>query len=405
MKELRIQGDEREDHGGGPPRWVWILGVVLVVLALLGVGGWWWWTQSQVPEVQTANAQARGGAGGNAVLQATGYVTARRAATVSTQITGTLTEVLFEEGDKVRKGQVLARLEDHALRAALDMARANVKSAQANIEATRAQLAQAQSDLRRQDELALSGMTTRQLAEQARTAVTATAAQLEARRREADAASAQAAQAQVNFDYTVVKAPFSGVITAKAAQVGEIVSPLSAGGGFTRTGVGTIVDMDSLEVDVDVNEAYIGQVKADMPAEATLDAYPDWRIPAHVIAVVPSADRGKATVKVRVALEQKDQRVVPDMGVRVSFLAARQSGQTAPPPGVLVPKSAVASRDGAQVVFVVAGQKAAARKVKLGTPVGDQAVVLDGVKAGEPLVVNPPEGLRDGGEIRVAPGK
>ena len=390
MKELRIQGDEREDHGGGPPRWVWILGAVVVVLALAAAGGWWWWQQSRIPEVQTANALARGGAaGGNAVLQATGYVTARRAATVSTQITGTLTEVLFEEGDKIQKGQVLARLEDHALRAALDMARANVKSAQANVEATRAQLAQSQSDLRRQDELAASGMSTKQAAEQARTAVTANTALLEARRREADAAAAQATQAQVNFDYTVVKAPFAGVITAKAAQVGEIVSPLSAGGGFTRTGVGTIVDMESLEVDVDVNEAYIGQVKADMPAEAVLDAYPDWRIPAHVIAVVPAADRGKATVKVRVALEKKDQRVVPDMGVRVSFLAAKNDAQAAPPPGVLVPRSAVVTRDGAEVVFVVVGQNAAARKVKQGTPVGDQAVVLEGLKAGEPIVLDP----------------
>ncbi|MDH0868392.1 efflux RND transporter periplasmic adaptor subunit, partial [Mitsuaria sp. GD03876] len=315
--------------------------------------------------------------------------------------TGTLTEVLFEEGDRVVKGQVLARLEDNALRAALEAARANVKSAQANVEATRAQWLQAQSDLKRQDELAASGMSTKQAAEQARTAVLAFAAQLEARRREADAAAAQAAQTQVNFDYTIVKAPFSGVITAKAAQVGEIVSPLSAGGGFTRTGVGTIVDMESLEVDVDVNEAYIGQVKADMPAEAVLDAYPDWKIPAHVIAVVPSADRGKATVKVRVALEKKDQRVVPDMGVRVSFLAAKADAQAAPPPGVLVPRSAVATRDGAEVVFVVVGQNAAARKVKQGTPVGDQAVVLDGIKPGEPVVVNPPEQLRDGGEIHL----
>ena len=405
MKELRIQGNERDDHGGGPPTWVWVLVGVLVVLALLAGGGWWWWTQSQVPEVATANALPRGGAGSGAVLQATGYVTARRSATVSTQITGTLTEVLFEEGDRIAKGQVLAKLEDHALRAALDMARANVKSAQANIDATRAQLAQAQSDLRRQDELAASGMSTKQAAEQARTAVTTTAAQLEARRREAEAAMAQATQAQVNFDYTVVKAPFAGVITAKAAQVGEIVSPLSAGGGFTRTGVGTIVDMESLEVDVDVNEAYIGQVKGDMPAEAVLDAYPDWRIPAHVIAVVPAADRGKATVQVRVALEQKDQRVVPDMGVRVSFLAAKADAKTAPPPGVLVPKSAITSREGAAVVFVVVGQNAAARKVKQGTPVGEQAVVLDGLKAGEPVVLNPPEPLVDGGRIKLKAGE
>ncbi|WAC72565.1 efflux RND transporter periplasmic adaptor subunit [Roseateles sp. SL47] len=403
LKELRIEGAQREELRSGLPAWAWITAGVLLVLALLAGGGWWWWRSAQVPEVQTAAVQARSGATGNAVLQATGYVTARRAATVSTQITGTLTEVLFEEGDRVQKGQVLARLEDHALRAALDMARASVKSAQANIEAVRAQWLQAQADLRRQDELAASGMTTRQSAEQARTAVNSYAAQLEARRREAEASMAQAAQAQVNFDYTVVRAPFSGVITAKAAQVGEIVSPLSAGGGFTRTGVGTIVDMDSLEVDVDVNEAYIGQVKADMPAEAVLDAYPDWRIPSHVIAVVPAADRGKATVKVRVALEQKDQRLVPDMGVRVSFLAGRAEAPTVPPPGVLVPRAAVVTRSEAPAAFVVTGTRAELRRLRTGTPVGDQAVVLEGLKAGETVVLNPPDTLNSGDALHVVP--
>lgn len=361
LKELRLDGAQREEVRSGVPTWAWITGAVLLTLAVLAAGGWWWWRSAQVPEVQTGAVASRSAGGGNAVLQATGYVTARRSATVSTQITGTLTEVLFEEGDKVTKGQVLARLEDHALRAALEASRASVKSAQANVEALRAQWLQAQSDLRRQEELSASGMTTRQAAEQARTAVNSYAAQLEARRREAEAAVAQSAQTQVNFDYTVVRAPFSGVITAKAAQVGEIVSPLSAGGGFTRTGVGTIVDMDSLEVDVDVNEAYIGQVKADMPAEAVLDAYPDWRIPAHVIAVVPAADRGKATVKVRVALEQKDQRLVPDMGVRVSFLAGRTDTAAAPPPGVLVARSAVVTRNDAPAAFVLNGERAELR--------------------------------------------
>ncbi len=403
MKELRLDGTQREEVRTGVPTWVWITAAALLVLALLAAGGWWWWRSAQVPEVQTGSVASRSAGGGNAVLQATGYVTARRSATVSTQITGTLTEVLFEEGDKVTKGQVLARLEDHALRAALEASRASVKSAQANVEALRAQWLQAQSDLRRQEELSASGMTTRQAAEQARTAVNSYAAQLEARRREAEAAMAQAAQTQVNFDYTVVRAPFSGVITAKAAQVGEIVSPLSAGGGFTRTGVGTIVDMDSLEVDVDVNEAYIGQVKADMPAEAVLDAYPDWRIPAHVIAVVPAADRGKATVKVRVALEQKDQRLVPDMGVRVSFLAARADTAAAPPPGVLVPRSAVVTRNDAPAAFVLNGERAELRRLRTGTPVGEHAVVLEGLKAGETVVLSPPDTLKSGDEVRVTP--
>ncbi|WP_211326929.1 efflux RND transporter periplasmic adaptor subunit [Roseateles depolymerans] len=403
LKELRIDGGQREDVRTGLPAWAWISAVVLLVLGLGAAGAWWWWRSAQVPEVQTGTVQARTFATGNAVLQATGYVTARRSATVSTQITGTLTEVLFEEGDRVTKGQVLARLEDHALRAALDAARASVKSAQANVGAVQAQWLQAQSDLRRQEELAASGMTTRQAAEQARTAVNSYAAQLEARRREVETAAAQAAQTQVNFDYTVVRAPFSGVITAKAAQVGEIVSPLSAGGGFTRTGVGTIVDMESLEVDVDVNEAYIGQVKADMPAEAVLDAYPDWRIPSHVIAVVPAADRGKATVKVRVALEQKDQRLVPDMGVRVSFLAARTDTASAPPPGVLVPRVAVVSRGEASVAFVLNGQRVEQRRLRAGTPVGEQAVVLEGLKAGETVVLSPPDTLKSGDEVRVTP--
>lgn len=399
LKELSINSQEREDHGrGGPPRWVWILLTGLLLLTLLAGAAWWWWTQRPLP-VETATAQAVGsGAAANTVLQATGYVTARRQATVSTQITGTLTEVLIEEGDKVAKGQVLARLEDRALRAQLAAADAHVSSAQAGIALAQAQLAQAQSDERRQAELALSGMASRQMIETARTAVTTNAALLESRRRETDAARAQRAQAQVNFDYATVRAPFAGVVTVKAAQVGEIVSPLSAGGGFTRTGVGTIVDMDSLEVDVDINEAFIGQIRADMPCEAVLDAYPDWKIPAHVVAVVPSADRGKATVKVRVALEQKDGRVVPDMGVRVSFLADKPTVEAqAQPKGVLVPTLAVAA-DGS--AFVVIDGRARQRQLKVGAEVGKQngkhKLVSEGLRAGETVIVSPPAALRDG---------
>jgi RND family efflux transporter MFP subunit len=401
LNELRIDGRERE-LDGGTPRWPWLAVGGVMALALIAAAAWWFLAARPIA-VQTATATAPTiGATTGAVLQATGYVTARRQATVSTQMTGTLVEVLIEEGDRVKAGQVIARLEDSALRAGLAVAQANLQAAQAQVAQAQAQLLQAQADARRQDDLVERGMVSHQAAEQARTGMAAAAAQLDSRQREVEAARAQLAQAKVNFDYTIVRAPFGGVVTVKAAQVGEIVSPLSAGGGFTRTGVGTIVDMDSLEVDVDVNEAYIGQVKAEMPAEAVLNAYPDWKIPAHVIAIVPSADRGKATVKVRVALEQKDARLVPDMGVRVAFLATRSPANGPALNGVLVPAQAVAQRDGHSVVFVVAEGKVQQRAV---TPaaqdVGALRLLPDAVKAGESVVLSPPASLHDGATVTI----
>jgi RND family efflux transporter MFP subunit len=400
LRQLKIDHGQREAVRTAPLRWPWIAGAAVLVLAALGLGGWWMLAHRAIA-VQTVAAVAAGNPGGDgAVLQATGYVTARRQATVSAQITGTLTEVLIEEGDRVSKGQVLARLEDSAYRANLDAAQASARAAQAQVAQLEAQLAQARHDAARQDALVGRGLVARQAAEQAHTQVDALVAQVAAQRKQAEAARAQAQVAQVNFDYTVVRAPFDGVVTDKSAQVGEIISPLSAGGGFTRTGVGTIVDMDSLEVDVDVNEAYIGRVKPRMPAEAVLDAYPDWRIPAHVIAIVPAADRGKATVKVRVALENKDARIVPDMGVRVSFLETKPKTAAQAPRGVLVPASAVAQRDGHEVVFVVQGGRVQERRVQP-RPAGDRRLLADGVQPGEAVVVSPPAELRDGAAVEV----
>jgi RND family efflux transporter MFP subunit len=402
LNELRIEGREREQEGARVPRWLVPALVALVVLALLAGAAWWWLAARPVP-VRTAEATTTGsGAAPGAVLQATGYVTAHRQATVSAQITGTLTKVLIEEGARVQAGQVIAQLEDGALRAALDVARANARAAQAQVVQAQAQLAQAQADARRQDDLVAQGMVTRQAAEQARTALASAAAQLDARRREADAGRAQESQAKVNFDYTVIRAPFTGVVTEKAAQVGEIVSPLSAGGGFTRTGIGTIVDMDSLEVDVDVNEAYIGQVKPDMPAQAVLDAYPDWRIPSHVIAVVPTADKGKATVKVRVALEAKDSRLVPNMAARVSFLGSKPTATAPAAKGVLVPPEAIAQRDGHSVVFVVAGGRAVQRTVDPAPQdVGAMKLIPRDLAAGDRVVLSPPPALHDGASVTI----
>lgn len=403
LKELRIERHQREDHDHGPGRWPWIVGSAIVLLVLLGGAGWMLLGHRALV-VQTATAIApSANSEAGAVLQATGYVTARRQATVSAQITGTLTAVLIEEGDHVKQGQVLARLDDSGYKANLEAALAQAESTHALVAQYQAQLAQGEHDAARQQTLVAKGLVSAQSAEQARTQVNTLRAQLGAQQKQAKSADAQAAVAKVNFDYTVVRAPFSGVVTTKDAQVGEIISPLSAGGGFTRTGVGTIVDMDSLEVDVDVNEAYIGRVTPGMSAEAVLDAYPDWKIPAHVVAIVPTADRGKATIKVRVALEKKDARVVPDMGARVSFLEEKQSATTAQvPQGVLVPATAIVQRDGHSVVFVLDGDKVRQRTVNPATQAyGELRLLPAVVKPGAIVVISPSTELHDGSAVQM----
>jgi RND family efflux transporter MFP subunit len=210
--------------------------------------------------------------------------------------------------------------------------------------------------------------------------------------------------AQVQLDNTVIRAPFSGMVVAKSAQPGEMISPISAGGGFTRTGIGTIVDMDSLEFQVDVNEAYINRVSAGQSVEGVLNAYPDWRIPGSVIAIIPTADRSKATVKVRIAIKAKDARIVPDMGVRVAFMEAPapRAAARAAAPGVLVPAEAVRGEGDAAQVFVHADDRVQRRAVTVGRASGSDRLVLSGLRDGERVVLSPPEGLKDGDAVKVA---
>ena len=402
LQQLRIDRSEPAPRVRGGGAWVAGALVALLVAGLAG-GGWWWLRGAKAVEVELATAQAptAGGSGPLAVLQATGYVTARRQATVSAQITGTLTDVLIEEGEHVDQGQVLAHLENTAQKAQLAQAEAGYKAAQAQLAQIAAQLAQSRRDVARAEELVGRKLVSKQAVELARTQVEAQSAQLESQRRQVEVAHAGVAGAQVQLDYCTVRAPFAGVIIAKAAQPGEIVSPLSAGGGFTRTGVGTIVDMDSLEVEVDVNESYINRVVAKQGTEAILDAYPDWKIPGHVIAIIPTADRGKATVKVRVALDQKDARIVPDMGVRVSFLeSAGKDAQAAPvvPKGALVPAASIVQRDGKSVVFAFEGDRARLRSVTPGQAYADLRLV-EGIVAGTRVVRDPPAELVDGARI------
>ncbi len=403
LGQLRIDRELREESLAGA-RWPWVA-AGLLFLGLIGAGVGLLRMGRTAPVVHTSMAQPMGSGGPSAsVLDATGYVTARRQATVSAQITGTLTQVLIEEGDRVKAGQVLARLDDTSQRAALAQAEAQLHSAQALLAQFEAQLAQDRRDVRRLEDLVARKLVSDQAVEQARTLVETQAAQVLGQRKQIDLAAANVRAAQVQLDYCTVRSPFTGVVIAKAAQVGEIVSPFSAGGGFTRTGIGTLVDMDSLEIEVDVNEAYINRVLPSQPVESVLNAYPDWKIPSHVIAIIPTADRSKATVKVRIGLDVKDDRIVPDMGVRVSFLEEKQpvAADSPPPRGVLVPSAAL-RRDGDQdVLFVLKEGKARRRVVRLGGAFGNSRQVESGVSPGESVIVDAPAELKDDAAVTPA---
>ena len=398
LHQLRIDRAHRDDDESRP-RWPWIVGIVLVVLAV-AAGVAIFAFRGHAPTVETSTAVAASSSGDAAVLQATGYVVARHEATVSAQLIGTLTSVSVEEGDHVTKGQILARLDPTAYQAQLDSARAQYAAAQAGVVKARATLQQDRANAARLNAVVARGYVSRQDAQQANTLVATDKAGLDVAIKQAQAAKDQVQAAQVSLDFTVIRAPFSGVVTAKAAEVGEIVSPYTAGGGGIAGGLATIVDMDSLEVDVDVNEAYISRVVPNMPVQAVLDAYPDWKIPAHVIAIIPSADKSKATVKVRIGLDQKDPRIIPQMGVRVSFLEQSDKNRQ-PLPGVLVPKSAVVQRDGKDVVFVVKDGHATQTPVTTGADFSDMKQVTQGLAAGDDVVTTPPADMTDGEKVQV----
>lgn len=400
LKELRL------DRKAPPPpsrRWPWIVAVVVVLVLVLAAIALALPGRAKAVEVRTAPVVALGQGGANAsVLDASGYVVARRMATVSAKITGKVREVMIEEGMRVEEGQVMATLDPIDANAQRSLNAAQLAAARSQTEGLHAQLRQAEADATRLQELVGQQLVSRSQYDQAIAARDSLRAQLQTARHNAKVAQDALAIADLGVDNNVVRAPFAGVVTAKAAQPGEIVSPLSAGGGFTRTGIGTIVDMDSLEVEVEVGEAFIGRVQPKMPVEAVLNAYPDWKIPGEVIAIIPTADRGKATVKVRIALKHKDPRIVPEMGVRVSFLETA-SQQEEQPKGVRAPAAAIVEREGKPVAFAVGReQKVELREVRTGIALGEDRQVLSGLSAGDMVVVDPPATLKDGDKVTEA---
>ena len=381
--------------------WMWILLFILIPVAAIGGLAWWLMKPpGKVVVVSVARETSLDGA--QTVLNASGYVTARTKATVSSKVTARVLEVLIEEGMRVEKGQVVARLDASNVETGLHLAEAELRAAKTARNETQALLVEVKLRLDRTKALVDDEV----LSQAALDAVQAEADSLEARlgrqREEETVASSRVAVWKQQLEDTIIRAPFSGVVTTKDAQPGEMISPVSAGGGFTRTGIGTVVDMESLEIEVDVNESYINRVRAGQEVEAALDAYPDWKIPCHVIAIVPTADRDRATVRVRIGFEELDPRVLPDMGVKVAFREDQteqneQAGQRV----VVIPREAVRRKDGTDVVFVVNRDRVERRAVRLNPGEGEEALVIAGIEGGERVVVQGPSDLADGDEVEV----
>jgi RND family efflux transporter MFP subunit len=393
LAELRI---DRGNNGEEPRRRGWI--VVLVLLAALGALGAYRWRQYRIPEVRLHTLVAPASASGRAVLNASGYVVARREATVSSKVTGKVVEVLFEEGVRVETDQVLARLDDANLKAALRLAEAQFAAAQAALAETRARLEEAEKNQRRVRELSTSQVASEAELDRVEAEVLSLRARLALQQADITVAERGVARWQQELDDTIIRAPFAGVATAKNAQPGEMISPMSAGGGFTRTGIGTIVDMNSLEIEVDVNESFIKRVHAGQAVVATLDAYPDWKIPTKVIAIIPTADRQKATVRVRVGFEQLDPRMLPQMGVKVAFQADPAEAESVQV--VTVPTAALFAEDGHDYVWRFRNGQIERVKVRIGSRRPDEATVNEGLSPGDQVVVNPAPELREGSPVR-----
>ena len=387
LSRLRISREEPPSKRGGPGLVPW---VVLVAILLLGALGWAFFRERPLEvEVATANATGGGSVSENGIT-ANGYVVARTKASVSAEVMGRLEYLGVREGSTVKQGEVIARIKSDDYHAALG-------AAHARAEQLRLEAEQADRDLKRAEELSKRNVIAVSDLENARTKRASSLAA-------ADAAQGDAALAQANYDHTFVHAPFSGTVLRKDAEVGEIVAPSSAGGGLTRTAIVTMADLSTLEVEVDVNEAYIAQVRNGQKCRITLDAYPDTSFAGVARQVVPTADRQKATVQVKVSILDRDPRILPEMGAKVEFLREADTPATTAPRRVLVPGSAVVHGAGGDKVWVVSEGKAAARSVDVGPARGDQIEIRRGLEGGETIVIGPPARLKDGAAVRVKRG-
>jgi RND family efflux transporter MFP subunit len=407
LGSLRIHDGQRAKSGTA--KRVVYAAIPVVIFAGIVVAAFAFRSQKPVVEVVTAAKPDSGGH--QTALNASGYITPRRRATIAAKITGRVTGVFFDEGTRVAQGELLATLDDLDVKRALDSAKADRDSAQAAIADFEVQLKNSRIVLRRAEELQKAGVQTQEALDNATTAVDSLKAKITFAKQQVIGAESRINVAQQAVDNCTIRAPFGGIVVSKDAQVGEMVSPNSAGGGFTRTGIATIVDMKSNEIEVDVNESYIAKVKEGQQVTATLDAYPEKPIPSKVRTVIPTADRQKATVKVRITILNLDKYdfILPDMGVKVAFLeeekhaekAKGKDGEKGPPTLAFIPKTAVHSDSSASFVFLVKDGKLERRAVSLGQDRGTDVAVFAGVIPGDSLVVKGPESLRDGDKVEI----
>jgi len=400
LEELRIERKEPKSAKSGP--WRIALALAVPAVLLLCTAGFFWLKSARAPEVRVAMVREEAPGGSATVLNASGYVTPRLRATVSSKITGKVVEVLIEEGKTVTEGQIVGRLDDSNARRDLDLSQAQLKSSQRSLAETEARLKLAEVTLKRMKTLASEGVESQSTLDAAEADQEALTAHLNQQREDISVAEQNVAVRRQNLEDTIIRAPFSGMVTTKDAQPGEMISPVSAGGGFTRTGICTVVDMKSQEIQVDVNESYISRVSPGQRVEATLDAYPDWKIPAHVILAVPTADRQKATVQVRIGFDHLDPRILPDMGVKVAFLEATapHAAASTGKPRLLVPKAAVRHEGDADYVYVVQQDHVERRAVRIMGTAGEE-LELTGVTRGDRVVLEGPPALADGSRVTV----
>jgi RND family efflux transporter MFP subunit len=397
LGSLRIGEGQRKGGGTGKK-----LGIFAAMLGLLVIAtGVVFAFRNQKPVVQVTTVE-KAAEGRPALLNASGYVTPRRRATVAAKITGRVVGVYFDEGLHVKDGQILAKLDDSDAVRTLNSAIADRNASQAAIEDYQVQLKNAEIELGRAQKLLAAGVQSQETVDTATMNANSLKAKIALAKEQVLTFAARVQEAQQGVDNTVIRAPFDGIIVSKDAQVGEMVSPISAGGGFTRTGIATLVDMNSNEIEVDVNESYIARVEPNQPVTAVLDAYPDWQIPCKVRTVIPTADRQKATVKVRISFLKLDPKILPDMGVKVTFLGdapVEKKGET--PPAAMVSSDAIRDDAGKSVVFLLKDGKVERRAITAGNPRGSDTEILAGLQPGDVVVTKSPSPLKDGEEVQV----